>query len=89
MRLNLFQFGTQPAEHADSATNCGPPPLPGCGPHGLYKAEIQNELRPAGRCATDFAAKHLDADRRGCGLPVQTDRNNAAARSRSATNLHT
>ena len=27
---------------ADSATNCGPPPPPGCGPHGLFKAEIQN-----------------------------------------------
>ena len=25
-------IGLQPAEHASSATNCGPPPPPGCGP---------------------------------------------------------
>ncbi len=27
-------FGLQPAEHASSATNCGPPPGGGCGPLG-------------------------------------------------------
>ena len=25
--------------------SCGPPPPPGCGPHGLFKAEIQHDLR--------------------------------------------
>ena len=29
----------------------------GCGPLGLYKAEIQNKLRPADRCAADFAVE--------------------------------
>ena len=36
-------IGLQPAEHASSATNCGPPPPPGCGPLRFHsKPQIQH-----------------------------------------------
>jgi len=37
-----------------TARSCGPPPPPGCGPLGLFKAETQNELQPSIRCAIEF-----------------------------------
>ncbi len=40
-----LEFGVRAAAcggRASSDTNCGPPPPPGCGPHGLFKAVIQN-----------------------------------------------
>ena len=57
--------------HADSDTNCGPPPPGGCGPLGpdgpdqiRDKPAVRGRLRAAGRCATDSAGRHFNHNRR-------------------------
>ena len=36
----LFRVGPRPAKTAGDARSCGPSPPPGCGPHGLFKADF-------------------------------------------------
>ena len=43
--LGILQFGSQPAEHACSGTNCGPPRPGGCGPPTSGEVESDGQAR--------------------------------------------
>ncbi len=71
------QLAKEPHTSGLADASCGPPPPPGCGPHGLFKVEIQHsgfnmKCTPIPAASNPTAAR---AFRRSAPAPVFTSRN--------------